>query len=205
MSVRLAKQLGLSRIVQTARRLGMKSPLPDDLTIVLGTGETTLLELTTAYAIIARGGLSVKPYAITKVTDPQGQVLYRHQSMVPERVIAASVAQELTHMMEAVIAYGSGKKAALGRPCAGKTGTTQLYRDAWFIGFTPEFITGVWAGNDDNTSLDPTPGSPSVKLWRLYMIDTPSTPVAFPREAIPASQPSSGGLLDGLIDSLFGE
>lgn len=204
-SVRLAQRLGLSRIVETARRLGLKSPLPNDLTIVLGTGDTTLLELTTAFAVIARKGLSVKPYAILKVTDYGGKVLYSHQNVTPARVVDSGVAQNLTQMMQAVMSYGTGKKAALGRPSAGKTGTTQRYRDAWLIGFTPELITGTWAGNDDNTSLDLKGGSPSAQLWRLFMAGTSSSGERFSQQKIePAEAESSGGVLDDLIEGLFG-
>ncbi len=201
-TVRLAQQLGLARIIQTARRLGFNSALPNDLTIVLGTGETTVLQLTTVYAVIARNGLSVKPYAILKVTDLQGNTLYTHHPSTPERIIDPHVVQALTQMMQAVITYGRGKKAAIGRPAAGKTGTTQEYKDAWFMGFTPDLVTGVWAGNDDNTPLDPKPGSPAVKLWQRYMAGIPVSSVAFPQ--IPtADQPSSGGFLEDLIDRLF--
>jgi len=203
-SVRLARELGLSRLVQTARRLGMTSTLPDDLTIVLGTGETTLLELTTAYAVIARNGLSVKPYAILKVTDLEGHVLYTYQAQPPQRLVDSSVAQELTQMMQAVMNYGTGKRSAIGRPSSGKTGTTQLDRDAWLVGFTPELITGTWAGNDDNMSMDPKAGSPAGRLWHLFMSETPYTSPNFSQEATPTDEPSSGGLLNQLIDSLFG-
>ena len=203
-SVRLAQRLGLPRIVQTARRLGLNSPLPNDLTIVLGTGETTLLELTAAYAIIARNGMSVKPYAILKVTDLEGHPLYTHRDIPPERVVDSSVAQALTQMMQAVMTYGTGKNSAIGRPSAGKTGTSQLHRDAWLVGFTPDLITGVWAGNDDNTPMDPKPGSPAAKLWYLFMSGTADSGVGFVHEKTPIDETPSGGLLDQLIDGLFG-
>jgi penicillin-binding protein 1A len=221
-SARLAQYLGLNRITQTARRLGMNCALPKDLTIVLGTGETTALELTSIYAVIARGGLSVKPYAILKVTDLNGKVLYRYQAPVPQRLVSASVAQALTHMMRAVVSYGTGKKAALDRPVAGKTGTTQLDRDAWFIGFTPELVTGVWTGNDDNSSMDLSKaGSPSVRLWQKYMAQTPKfvpihytpqpsvqapvydAPPPQTQEPVNAAEPS-GNFIDQLIDDLLG-
>lgn len=213
-SVRLAQQLGLPRIVETARRMGMQSPLPDNLTIVLGTGETTALELTAVYAVIARNGLSVTPHSILKVTDQSGHLLYTYQAPPPQQLVSPSVVYSLTQMMRAVMAYGTGKKAAIQRPAAGKTGTTQLDRDAWFIGFTSDLVTGVWAGNDDNTSLNPNAGSPSVKLWHRYMAEVPYSgestlhyenaqpvPTAAPEEE-PAT--SSGGFMDQLIDELFG-
>lgn len=213
----LGQKIGLSRIIQTARRLGMKHPMPDNLTIVLGTGETTALELTTAYAVIARKGLSVTPYAILKVTDQDGHVLYTYRAPPPQRIVDASVARSLTQMMQAVMTYGTGKKAAIDRPSAGKTGTTQLDKDSWFIGFTPELVTGVWSGNDDNTSMNPQPGSPSVKLWRLFMSQTPHSSdklyyedseekaeVESTSAPETTSEPPSGSLIDQLIDDLFG-
>lgn len=214
-SVRLAQQIGLSRIKETARRLGMNSALPDNLTIVLGTGETTALELTTVYAVIARNGLSVQPHAILKVTDLEGHTLYTYQAPTPVRLVDAGVAHSLTQMMQAVINYGTGKKAAIGRPAAGKTGTTQLDKDSWFIGFTPELVTGVWAGNDDNTSMNPKPGSPAVKLWHLFMSQIPYSATTFYQTANennsaidaplqPEDEASSGSLIDRLIDDLFG-
>jgi len=206
-TVRLAQQLGLNRIVQTARRLGMTAPLPDDLTIVLGTGETTLLELTSAYAVIARQGLSLTPYAILKVTDLEGNVLYAHETSPPQRVIDPYVARELIQMLQAVVAYGTGKRAAIEGFCAGKTGTTQKDRDAWFIGFTHSFITGIWAGNDDNASLNPEEGSPSSRLWHLYMGELPqSAPAFYPEvsESTSENSPPSSGLIDDLIESFFG-
>lgn len=204
-SARLAKSFGLSRIVQTARRLGLNSPLPNDLTIVLGTGETTVLELTAAYAVIARNGMSVTPYAILKVTDLEGNALFTHHPIPPKRVVDLSVAQDLTQMMQAVMSYGTGKKAALGRPCAGKTGTSQLYRDLWLMGFTPELVTGVWAGNDDNTPMNPRPGSPAVRLWHLFMASAPYTTTIFPQEYAPVEESSSRGFLGDFIDSVFEE
>jgi penicillin-binding protein 1A len=213
----LGKKLGLDRIIQTARRLGMTYPMPDNLTIVLGTGETTALELTTAYAVIARNGLSVKPYTILKVMDQEGDVLYTYQAPTPQRLVDAAVIRSLTQMMQAVMSYGTGKKAAIGRPAAGKTGTTQLDKDSWFIGFTPELVTGVWSGNDNNTPMNPKPGSPSVKLWHLFMSQVPqssanlydadvaieSMPISDSAQESESEQ-SSGGLIDRLIEDLFG-
>ncbi len=206
-SVRLAQQLGLPRIHETARRLGMKSRLPDDLTIVLGTGETTLLELTSAFLVIARNGLSVEPYAISKITDLQGNILYVREPYVAERVVDPSIATTMTNMLHGVMTYGTGKKAAIPGFCAGKTGTTQKERDYWFVGYTPSLITGTWSGNDDNTSMSPKLGSPAARLWHVFMAALPQYQSQLPQEAImDVEEPSSGGgLIDGLLDSLFGD
>lgn len=201
-SVRLGQHLGLRRILETAHRLGIKSSLPDDLSVALGTGETTLLDLTAAYAVIARSGLKVEPYAILKVTDYQGQVLYAHQDSLAEQVVDPYIARILTQMLQGVMAYGTGRRASLAWPAAGKTGTSQFHRDVWFVGFTPELITGTWAGNDDNAPMDPKPGSTSARLWHLFMAQVPSSRASF---AAPEPEPisSSNGLLEGLLDSLF--
>ncbi len=229
-SVRLAHKLGVSHIIETAHRLGLTAPLPRDLTIVLGTGETTLLDLTAAYAVIARGGVYIPPYAIIKVTDREGHVLYTHRPVLPQRRVDSSVARSLTHMLQAVMRYGTGRKAAIPGFCAGKTGTSQVYRDMWLMGFTPSLITGTWAGNDDNTSMKPDAGSPAARLWHLYMAGTPYHPPCHPeQDCHPGLDPgphdnesqghevlkrvqddnsenpdaSSGGLLEGLIERLF--
>lgn len=202
--VRLAHKIGLTPIIDTARRLGLNSPLPDNLTIVLGSAETTLLQLTTAYAIIARQGRSVSPHAISKVTDMEGHTLYTYVAPEYQRVIEPDIARALIHMLQAVMTYGTGKKVALPWPSAGKTGTTQFFKDAYLVGFTSDLITGTWAGNDDNTPLDPKPGSPAAQLWHLFMIDASKGQSELSQPIEPESNPSSGGLLDSLIDSLFG-
>ncbi|MBY0293341.1 MAG: PBP1A family penicillin-binding protein [Alphaproteobacteria bacterium] len=209
-TVRLALKLGLARVVQTARRLGIKSALPDDLSIALGTGETTLLELTSVFGIIARNGLSLKPYAVLKITDLSGRILYTYKEPTPHRIVHPSVAREMAQMLQAVMSYGTGKKASIGPQCAGKTGTSQLHRDAWLVGFTSELITGTWAGNDDNTPMNPAPGSPAARLWHLFMSQTPQNLLSQTQEieqsvdAVLDVDSASGGLLDSLIDSLFG-
>jgi penicillin-binding protein 1A len=200
-SVRLAYRLGIPQIVATARRLGIKAALPDDLTIVLGTGETTLLELTTAYAIIANNGLSVTPYAILKITDLEGHPLYTYQPPLPQHVVNPFVAHSLVQMLRAVFVYGTGQKAAVSGFCAGKTGTSQRHRDSWLMGFTPYLITGTWAGNDNNTPMKSEAGSPAARLWHLYMSGTPqgNPPSPPPQE----TEEPSGGLLENLLDSLL--
>ncbi len=209
-TVRLARKLGLARVVQTARRLGVKSALPDDLSIALGTGETTLLELTSVFGIIARDGLSLKPYAILKITNLSGHLLYAYKKPTPHRIVDSSVVRNMIQMLQAVMSYGTGKKASVGPQCAGKTGTSQLHRDAWLVGFTSELITGTWAGNDDNTPMNPAPGSPAARLWHLFMSQTPQNSLFQTQEVEQSGEAglddnsASGGLLDGLIDSLFG-
>jgi penicillin-binding protein 1A len=126
------------------------------------------------YGVVARQGLNFEPYGIVRVEDREGNVLYTHKPAPSHLLLGASLAAQMTQMLQAVMMYGTGRKAAIPGFCAGKTGTTQDDRDSWFVGFTPSMITGVWAGNDDNKSMDLiTQGSPSVYAWRLFMEGAP--------------------------------
>lgn len=170
MPVRLAYRLGLPIVTKMARRLGLTSPMPKDLTIVLGSGEATLLELSAAYATIANHGFGVWPYGIVEVRNGQGELLYKRKSQGAGRILQPQTVRDGLKLMEAAFAYGTGKNANIGRPCAGKTGTSQKYRDAWAVGFTPDLVTGIWMGNDDNKSMKKvTGGRLPAKIWKLFM------------------------------------
>lgn len=169
-TVRLAARLGLPSLNKIARRLGLTSPMPKDLTIVLGSGEATLLELSAAYATIANHGFGVWPYGIIEVRNGQGELIYKRNSQGAGRILHPQTVRDGLKLMEAAFSYGTGKSANIGRPCAGKTGTSQKYRDAWAIGFTPDLVTGVWMGNDDNKSMKSvTGGKLPAKIWKLFM------------------------------------
>ena len=170
-TVRLAHRLGLPTLNKIARRLGLTSPMPKDLTIVLGSGEATLLELSAAYATVANHGFGVWPYGIIEVRNGQGELLYKRKSQWVGRILQPQTVRYGLKLMEAAFSYGTGKSANIGRPCAGKTGTSQKYRDAWAIGFTPDLVTGVWMGNDDNKSMKKvTGGRLPAKIWKLFML-----------------------------------
>lgn len=169
-AVQLAQKVGPAKIIETARALGITTDLPKDAGLALGTGEVSLLELTTAYAVLARAGMGVWPYAITEIIGPDGQSLYRRQGSGPGRAVPAASARTLTAMMTKVIDGGTGKRAAIGRPAAAKTGTSQNYRDAWFVGFTPQLVTGVWFGNDDGAPMKRvTGGGLPARTWAGFM------------------------------------
>ena len=169
-AVQLAQQVGPAKIIDTARALGITADLPNDAGLALGTGEVSLLELTTAYAVLARAGMGVWPHAITEITGPDGAPLYRRQGSGPGRAVPAPAARTLTAMMTKVIDGGTGRRAAIGRPAAGKTGTSQNYRDAWFVGFTPQLVTGVWFGNDDGAPMKRvTGGGLPARTWAGFM------------------------------------
>jgi penicillin-binding protein 1A len=170
-TVKLQERVGINRTIQVARRLGVASPLDINLSLALGTSDLTLLELTSAYGVLANQGVWMPPTAIRYVTDVQGKLLEEH---VPEGREATSpeLAYVVTHMMRGVVERGTGQGAkVLGRPIAAKTGTTNDYSNAWFIGFTPRIATGVWVGYDRPRSLgkEETGGRTAVPIWTAYM------------------------------------
>ncbi|MBA4118678.1 MAG: hypothetical protein C0514_07285 [Candidatus Puniceispirillum sp.] len=168
--VRLGQQMTVPRIQNMAKRLGLTSPQPGDLTLCLGSGDASLLEMTSAYATFANRGRGVWPYAVTKISTPAGETLYTRTHKVTQQVISPDVARNTLTLLQAVMSYGTGRKIALTRPSAGKSGTTQLHRDAWFIGMTPDMVTGVWMGNDDGKpTKDVTGGKYPGLLWKNYM------------------------------------
>lgn len=169
-SVRIARYIGTNVIHQLTHRFGMTSSLPNDLTIALGTGEATLFEMTTAYAAMANEGYVVQPYGIVEIKTANGRVLYHHQGRRFERLISPSHVEYMRQLMGAVMEYGTGRNVAIKQACWGKSGTTQNHRDAWFIGFTTNLVTGVWMGNDDNKPMkDATGAKLSGKLWHNVM------------------------------------
>ena len=174
-SVRLAKFAGVSRVQNCAYRLGLSLPQPQDLTMALGSGEASLLEMAGAFAHVANHGLPVQPYGITNVKTRSGQVLYdRAQNKASSGRQALILPDHLLVMkknLAAVMNYGTGRKVSLkGYPCYGKSGTSQDYKDAWFIGFTDKLVTGVWMGNDDNIAMNKVTGAKLPgKLWQSFM------------------------------------
>jgi penicillin-binding protein 1A len=157
--------------VAVAKRVGITSPLSANASLALGTSEVTPLELTAAYAAFANGGDKVAPYFITEVDDAGGKVLYRRQPPTPQRVIAPATDRDLVAMLWNVVVAGTGTGASLSpREAAGKTGTTQDSKDAWFVGFTTDYVAAVWVGNDDNTpTRGITGGTLPAQIWRETM------------------------------------
>ena len=188
-TIKLAQRVSVSKIIKYARRLGITSPLTHDLSLALGSSEVTLQELVRAYAVFATGGHLIEPIYITRVEDAWGNVLEERKPLPLEgelrekgeeleeesycpRVISAETAYLMTSLLQSVVKEGTGWRAkALGRPCAGKTGTTDEYTDAWFIGFTPELIAGVWVGFDEKKSLgkNETGSRAASPIWVDFM------------------------------------
>ncbi len=170
-AVRLLDKLGPSSVIQFAHKLGVHSLLSPDLSLALGTYETGLLEMTAVYAVFANQGKYIAPYAVTRIVDAEGQTIWRAK---PEQHIAMSRsgAAVITNMLEAVVQEGTGRKARiLPAPLAGKTGTTNDYRDALFIGYSPTVIAGVWVGNDDASTLGAgeTGAKAALPIWMAFM------------------------------------
>ena len=170
-AVRLAIQVGIKRMAEMAYRLGLMSPQPKDMTISLGSGQATLLELTAAYSTVANHGFGVWPYGITEVRTSQGdRVLYKRKGQGTGRILNPKCVVDMLALMSAAFSYGTGKRASIGRPAAGKTGTSQNYRDAWSIGFTPDLVTGVWVGNDNESHMKTvTGGKIPAQIWHDFM------------------------------------
>jgi penicillin-binding protein 1A len=168
-AIRTLEQVGPVRVVRLAQKMGIRSPLRPDLSLALGSSEVTPLELTSAYGVLAALGIRAEPLAILRVEDRLGQVLEEHAPR-RELVIPPEYAYVMTDMLKGVITRGTGRGAALGRPLAGKTGTTDDYRNAWFIGYTPYLVTSVWVGNDDNTPMVQVVGATvPARIWRTFM------------------------------------
>jgi penicillin-binding protein 1A len=183
-AVKLLETIGVGAATQMAHRLGIRSPIRAELGLALGTSEVTLLEMVSAYGTLAAGGVRAPPYAIRRILDSRGRVL---EERFPEgqQVLRPATAATLTHVLEGVVQRGTGRSArALERPLAAKTGTTQDAADAWFLGYSPSLVAGVWIGYDTVRSLGPheTSATLAAPIWIQFMRAAleGSPPEAFP-------------------------
>ncbi len=168
-AVRLAERVGRRQVVAAARRLGVTAPLHTDPSLALGTSEVSLIELTAAYGALAAGGRMVLPHGIVEIREAGGRVLYRRAGSGGGRVIGADAQVALDAMLSGVVDFGTGRAARLDRPVAGKTGTSQDSRDAWFVGYTAEMVAGVWMGFDDGAPMnDVAGGGAPARLWQVF-------------------------------------
>ena len=171
-AARLAYEIGPKAIISTARRMGISSDMKSNLSISLGTSEVTPLEIAAAYVPFSNGGYGVLPHVVRRITTMDGKVLYSRQGDGRGRVISREHVGQMNRMMSETLLTGTGKKALLedNRPAGGKTGTTQDFRDAWFIGYTGNLTTAVWFGNDDNSpTKKATGGSLPASVWKEVM------------------------------------
>jgi penicillin-binding protein 1A len=171
-AVRLALKVGPARVAATARRLGITSALGKDASLALGTSEVSLLELTGAYNVLANGGLEAEPYVLRRVFTRSGRILFVHKAPRRRQLVGPAHVGAMNAMLNAALVSGTGRRAALPHhPAAGKTGTSQSYRDAWFVGYTGHLTTGVWAGNDDGRAMNHVVGgSLPAEIWRALML-----------------------------------
>jgi penicillin-binding protein 1A len=211
-AVQLYLKAGGTAVEKAAARLGITADLNPDPALALGSSEVNLLELTQAYAVFANQGQGVWFRGIDEIRDSAGTVLFRRSGDGPGRVVEPRQVNQMNDMMTAVLEWGTGKSAALGRPAAGKTGTSQDFRDAWFMGFTAELVTGVWVGNDDNKPMDKvTGGTLPALIWRSVMSKalegTPPQPLpggGEPESAVASVIDNSAGFISNLLDRLRG-
>lgn len=170
-AVRVGLEVGPKNVVRTAHRLGIASKLDPNPSIALGTSEVSMLELVGAYTPFSNGGVSVSPHVVTRIKTLDGKLLYMRQAEQPAQVIEPRAAAMMNQMMQETLISGTAKKAEIpGWVAAGKTGTSQDFRDAWFIGYTAHLVTGVWLGNDDNSpTKKATGGGLPVEVWTRFM------------------------------------
>jgi penicillin-binding protein 1A len=170
-AIKVQERVGVRRTVDVARRLGVESPLQPNLSLALGTSDLSLLEITSAYGTLANAGGWVRPSAIRYVLDAQGKLLLENIPE-PRQAVAAETAYVITHMLRGTVERGTGTAArVLARPMAAKTGTTNDYSNAWFIGYTPDLVTGVWVGYDRPRTLgrDETGSRAAAPIWTSFM------------------------------------
>ncbi len=169
-AVRLMQQVGVGEVHRITRSMGITTPIAHDLTIALGSSGVKLFDITRAYGVLANSGIKVKPYSVEKVVTSTGRVLYQAEPE-QDKVLDIYTAATMTGMLEGVIKKGTGTAARIpDRQIAGKTGTTDSYRDAWFVAYSPEIVTGVWVGNDKNKpNRTITGGTLPAQIWTTYM------------------------------------
>ncbi|MDZ7601550.1 MAG: PBP1A family penicillin-binding protein, partial [Hoeflea sp.] len=211
-AAQLVMEVGPKTVVQTARRLGIEAELQANASIALGTSEVTLMELTGAYAPFMNGGFKATPHVIRRVSTHDGKVLYENTYDNPPRVIDPAVAAMMNRMLVQVVEAGTGLNARLdGWPVAGKTGTTQSYRDALFVGYTANLVTGVWFGNDNGTPMKKvTGGGLPAHAWKQFMqiahsgLPPASLPLGgpVPPVAIEGPAPQDGDAVADLVRDL---
>lgn len=164
---------GRAKIIDTARRMGLTTPLPDTVSLPIGADEVTVVDMASAYCTFANGGLRAPPYAAVEIANSRGEVIYRHDrdEPPPHRIIDADTIATMDSMLLQVVQAGTGRRAQLDNiEVAGKTGTTNGYKDAWFIGFTGNYVGAIWFGNDDNTAMNNmTGGSLPAGTWHDVM------------------------------------
>ena len=199
-AAQLGQEVGTSSIADMARRFGISTPINTQPSMVLGTSETRVIDMTRAFAAVAAKGRSVTPYGISKVTTIDGEVLYTTTPPASVQLVDGWVAGAMTDLMQTAVATGTGRAANIGRPVAGKTGTTTSNKDGWFLGFSSGVTTGVWMGRDDARSIGGLEGGRApAQAWAAFMriavanrpVEKFATDVTFP-ERLDGEEPVLG-------------
>ena len=234
-TVKILEDIGVGYALKFMKRLGIESPIKRDLSIALGTSGVSMPELTSAFAVFANGGERVKPIFLKKIVTMEGEVLEENTPYIEleekeeeeetsetpppvlkERVISPQNAFIMTHLLQGVVQHGTGQRAkVLGRPVAGKTGTSSDYSDAWFIGYTPSLLAGVWVGFDDKTSLgkNETGARAALPIWISFMdkalrntpVETPKPPkgITLIKVNIETGLPSEGDSPETIVEAFI--
>ena len=213
-AVKISESVGREEVIKKAKSLGIKSKLINSPSLALGTSEVNLLELTGAYNVLANGGNGVWTHGVRLIEDVDGNLLYLRKGFGPGRLLEENITFDMTQMLKETIKTGTGKNAKIGRPAAGKTGTSQSLRDAWFIGFSSDMVTGVWFGNDDDSPMRKiTGGNAPAILWSDFMkkahenkpISKLNENLTIKSEKIKKQNKTKNeeNLFDKLIDNLF--
>jgi len=186
-AVAISEEVGRSRVIETAKTQGLEG-LEPLRSLPLGSQTTTPFQLTAAYLPFANWGDRVEPYGIMTISTAEGVPLYHHSKGTRERIVSSKNLRHLNRVLKTTVERGTGRAARItGRDVAGKTGTTNDYRDAWFIGYVPDMVTGVWVGADDNTPMEKvTGGSIPARIWKSMMVDVVKT---LPKSRLPVSEP----------------
>jgi len=178
-SAKIGSQLGFSTIADMARRFGITTPISTVPSMVLGTSDVRLIDMTRAFASVANKGVAVTPYAIRKVVTADGRLLYQHDRSEERVLVAPWVAAAMTDLLQSAVLTGTGRAAQIGRPVAGKTGTTSSHKDGWFIGFSSGLTTGVWMGRDDARAVGGLQGgtAPARAFHNFMVVAVANRPV----------------------------
>ena len=199
-AAQIGQEVGTSSIANMARRFGITTPINTQPSMVLGTSEARVIDMTQAFAAVAAKGRSITPYGISKVTTIDGETLYAAKPSSSVQLVDGWVAGAMTDLMQSAVATGTGRAANIGRPVAGKTGTTSSNKDGWFLGFSSGLTTGVWMGRDDARSIGGLEGGRApAQAWAAYMriavanrpVEKFATEVTFP-ERLEGEEPLLG-------------
>jgi penicillin-binding protein 1A len=211
-AVKLCLELGPETVAQTARRMGIVSDLAAVPSLALGTSEVSLIELVNGYVPFATGGRGAIPHGIKRVTSISGDVLYEREGSGLGNVTTAEASGAVNRMLMQAVRSGTGKAAALdGRPMAGKTGTSQDFKDAWFVGYTRQLVAGVWVGNDANQPMgkEIRGGTLPATMWKSFMVQAtagqPIMPLPGSDVVDPPEKGDDASAFDELLAGLFSD